>query len=271
MASRPLDHLERPAAALLARATVRAGVLSAELARRTSLARQPAPDGVRSPALPLLAAEMAVFLPKGRRLPVNHVARRPQPVMVLPGFAAHPITMRTMIRALNAAGHRARDWGQGFNLSPNEIELTELVARLEAFAAQQGEPVALIGWSLGGVVAREMAKRAPHAVSLVVTLGSPISGDRRANNAWRLYQFVTGHTVDAPSIQTDIASKPPVPTFALWSPRDGIVSPRAAAGRPGERDRAIALRCRHLGFARDPEAIATVLQLLDDNPDRQSG
>lgn len=250
-------------AALLGRAAEQAAAMRTELARRTALARQDAPAGVTGPRFPLLAAEIAVLLPKARRGAVPHQARRSQPVMVLPGFAAHPIAMRTMIRALNAAGHRARDWGQGFNLSPDEAELAVLVARLEAFAAEQGEPVALIGWSLGGVVARELAKRIPQAVSLVVTMGSPISGDRRANNAWRLYQFVTGYPVDAPTIKTDINEKPPVPTYAMWSPLDGIVSPRAAAGRPGERDHAIALRCRHMGFARDPEAIAAVLNLLD--------
>lgn len=264
MASRPLEAPVRPAAALLARASSRAAAMRDELSRRTVLARQDAPLGVNGPALPLLAAEMAILLPKGRRAPIEHVAQKPRPVMVLPGFAAHPVAMRAMIAALNQAGHRARDWGQGFNLSPDEAEMAALTVRLEAQAEHEGAPVALVGWSLGGVVARELAKRAPQSVSLVITLGSPISGDRRANNAWRLYQFVTGHPVDAPPVAAEISAKPPVPTYALWSPRDGIVAPRAAAGRPGERDRAIALRCRHLGFARDPEAIAAVLRLLDE-------
>jgi len=264
MAARSFTSATRPAVAVFARASGRAAAMRDELARRTALARQDAPLGVTAPGLPLLAGEMAALLPKGRRSPIDHAARKPRPVMVLPGFAAHPIAMRAMIAALNKAGHRARDWGQGFNLSPDEAEMTALTARLEAQAEREGEPVALIGWSLGGVVARELAKRSPQSVSLVITMGSPISGDRRANNAWRLYQFVTGHPVDAPPIVAEISAKPPVPTYAMWSPRDGIVAPRAAAGRPGERDRAIALRCRHLGFARDPEAIAAVLQLLDE-------
>jgi len=94
-------------------------------------------------------------------------------------------------------------------------------------------------------------------------MGTPFSGDRRANNAWRAYQFITGHPVDEPPIEADFSAKPPVPTIALWSPRDGVVAPRSACGWPGERDRAVALRCNHLGFARDPAAIAEVLRQLD--------
>jgi hypothetical protein len=94
-------------------------------------------------------------------------------------------------------------------------------------------------------------------------MGTPFSGDRRANNAWRAYQLVTGHPVDAPPIEGDFAEKPPVPTVALWSARDGIVSPRSAAGWPGERDRAVAMRCNHLGFPGDPRVIAEVLRQLD--------
>ena len=54
-----------------------------------------------------------------------------------------------------------------------------------------------------------------------------------------------------------------VETVALWSPRDGVVSPRSACGLPGERDRAVALRCTHLGFASSPEAIRAVAAELE--------
>jgi hypothetical protein len=95
-------------------------------------------------------------------------------------------------------------------------------------------------------------------------MGTPFSGDPRANNAWRAYQLVTGHAVDQPPIECDFAVKPPVRTVAIWSPRDGLIAPRCAAGWPGERDRAVAVRCNHLAFARDPAAIAQVLRELDD-------
>jgi hypothetical protein len=75
---------------------------------------------------------------------------------------------------------------------------------------------------------------------------------------------VTGHSVDYPPIAGDTAAKPPVPTTALWSPKDGIISPRSACGKAGERDRAVALRCTHLGFAYSDESILAVLRELEE-------
>lgn len=235
--------------------------LRAELARRAALARQPSPEGVRSPPLRRLLGEVAA-LAAGGPLP-DHRAARPRPVMLLPGFGAHPVRMKPLASALDQAGHRAHNWGLGFNLGPTPENFAFLLSRVEGLARRHGEPVALVGWSLGGLFAREIAHRLPDRVDRVITMGTPFSGDRRANNAWRAYQFITGHAVDEPPIEADFAAKPPVPTIALWSPRDGVVSPRSACGWPGERDRAVALRCNHLGFARDPAAIAEVLRQLD--------
>ncbi|MFY7744794.1 MAG: alpha/beta hydrolase, partial [Erythrobacter sp.] len=83
------------------------------------------------------------------------------------------------------------------------------------------------------------------------------------NNVWRAYQFITGHSVDAPPVEADLAAKPPVETVALWSANDGVIAPRCAAGRPGERDRAIPLRCTHMGFTYDPQVVQTVLAELE--------
>jgi pimeloyl-ACP methyl ester carboxylesterase len=185
--------------------------------------------------------------------------------MILPGFGAHPSRMRHMVRALGDAGHSVHEWGLGFNLGPTPENFAYLVARIDRIAHSEGAPVALVGWSLGGLFARELAKARPNAVSRVITMGTPFSGDRRANNAWRAYQFITGHPVDEPPIECDFAVKPPVPTIALWSPRDGVVAPRSACGRVGERDRAVALRCSHLGFAGSPAVIAEVLRQLDQD------
>ncbi len=96
-----------------------------------------------------------------------------------------------------------------------------------------------MGWSLGGIFARELAKQRPELVRLVVTLGSPFSGDPRANNAWRIYELLNDHPVDRPPIASDLAEKPPVPTVAVWSPRDGIVAPVAARRQRHESDRQV--------------------------------
>lgn len=234
-----------------------------ELARRTALARQPRPEGVSGPPLRLLFGEIGVLAGLARRVLPPEPARLPQPVMVLPGFGAHPMRMRRMMRALQTAGHSPHEWGLGFNLGPTPANFAFLLARVDKLARRHGQPVALVGWSLGGLFARAIAHRMPDRVSRVITMGTPFSGDPRANNAWRAYQLVTGHAVDEPPIECDFTTKPPVPTIAIWSPRDGIVAPRSACGWPGERDRAVTVRCNHLGFASSPEAITEVLRQLD--------
>ena len=237
------------------------------LLRRVALARQPHPDGVKTPPLALFLSELGMLAGGRVRLPrLTEVpaALRPQPVMLLPGFGAHPLRMRHMAVALEQAGHVVHPWGLGLNLGPTPENFAFLVARVARIAGASGRPIALVGWSLGGLFAREIAKLAPDAVAQVVTMGTPFSGDPRANNAWRAYQVITGLSVDSPPVGSgNLAAKPPVPTTALWSPRDGVIAPRCASGWPGERDRAVALRCSHLGFATSPEAIRAVLAELD--------
>lgn len=243
--------------------TNEAGRRLTELLRRTSLARVPGPLGVSGPPARLLLGEMGEFTAHRRSSPAFPVAERPQPVMLLPGFFSHPRRMRPMHDALEQAGHLVDDWGLGFNLGPTPENFAYLLRRVERLAGIHGAPVALVGWSLGGLFAREIACRQPEQVARVITMGTPFSGDPHANNAWRAYHFVTGRAVDDPPFELDGAPKPPVPTVALWSPRDGVIHPRSAAGWPHERDRAVALRCTHLGFAFDPQAIAEVLRQLD--------
>ncbi len=234
-----------------------------ELTRRTALARQPQPAGVSGPKLRLLLGELGMIGRRRRGSLPDYSARLPQAVMLLPGFGANPMRMRRMQSALEAAGHSAHEWGLGFNLGPTPENFAFLLGRVGSLARQHGEPVALVGWSLGGLFAREIARRQPEAVRKVITMGTPFSGDLHANNAWRAYQFVTGHPVDEPPVDCHFSAKPPVPTIALWSPKDGVIAPRSAAGWPHERDRAVALRCNHLAFASDPGAIAEVLRQLD--------
>jgi pimeloyl-ACP methyl ester carboxylesterase len=122
--------------------------------------------------------------------------------------------------------------------------------------------VLLVGWSLGGVYARELAREVPEMVRAVVTLGSPFSGDPHMNNVWHLYEWVAGHTVDAPPLP-HVADKPPVPTLAIWSRRDGIVAKRAARGLEGERDAEVDIGCSHMAFGISRRATRRVVQEID--------
>ncbi|HET9426782.1 MAG TPA: alpha/beta fold hydrolase, partial [Allosphingosinicella sp.] len=143
-------------------------------------------------------------------------------LMVIPGFLADDRTTLGLQRALAKAGYRVTGWGLGLNKGAREDTLDRIVERIEGFGG--GGPVVLVGWSLGGIFAREAAKVRPDLASKVITMGSPFSGDRRSNNVWRLYEWVAGHPVDDPPISSVLEEKPPVPTLALWSRRDGIVA-----------------------------------------------
>ena len=189
-----------------------------------------------------------------------------RPVIVYPGFLANDLSTLRLRRSLTAANYEAFGWGLRSNWGARATLLDKLVQRLEAAVAQgNGRKASLIGWSLGGIYAREVAKLRPDLVDRVITLGSPFSGDMRANNGWWLYEFINDHPVDAPPLQIDAPVKPPVPTYAVWSPIDGVVAPGSARGLPNESDRQIELRIRHLSLARAPKAIALIGDLLGDS------
>jgi pimeloyl-ACP methyl ester carboxylesterase len=238
-----------------------------EVSRRVALARQPQPEGARNPALRRLLGELSVLaepLQRALQPPLEIPrARTPRIVVLLPGFGTSPWRMRYMARQLERAGHKAKRWGMGFNLGVTPELFETLSRRILTVHERYGQPLVLVGWSLGGVFARELAKRHPELIGKVITMGSPFSGSPYDNNAWRIYHLVAGHPVDAPPVEAQLSVKPPVETVAIWSPRDGIAAPRASRGRPGERDRAIAVRCTHVGFPNSPDCIRTILQELD--------
>ena len=181
-------------------------------------------------------------------------------VMVIPGFLANDRTTLGLQRALAAAGYRVTGWGMGLNSGVKADTRERIAERIEEFVG--GGRVILIGWSLGGVFAREVAKQRAELVEKVVTLGSPFSGDPRGNNIWRLYEWVAGHPVDSPPIDTDLAEKPPVPTLAIWSRRDGIVSVRAARGLEHESDRQVEMTCSHMAFGVSGRAYPAIVRAV---------
>jgi len=165
--------------------------------------------------------------------------------LVIPGWVASDRTTAPLRKALADAGWRVHGWGLGFNRGATVDIVDSLTRRLNEVGG--GNPVLVVGWSLGGVYARELARAAPTLVRAVVTLGSPFSGDPKQNNVWRLYEWVAGHRVDEPPIPR-ITDKPPVPQLAIWSRRDGIVAPRSARGLEHERDKAVEMRCTHMAL-----------------------
>ena len=169
------------------------------------------------------------------------------PVLVIPGFLASDRTTMDLRRALARAGWRAHPWLLGMNLGAKADTMALLEARLDQLADPR--KVLLVGWSLGGMFARQLAHRCPEKIRAVVTLGSPFSGNLKTNtNVRELYERIAGHDVNEPPFETR-NEKPPVPTLALWSRNDGIVAPSAARGQAHEVDKAVEVDSYHTGFA----------------------
>jgi alpha/beta hydrolase fold len=169
------------------------------------------------------------------------------PVLVIPGFLATDRTTMDLRRALARAGWRTHPWLLGINGGAKVDTLELIERRLDEIG--DSRKVLLVGWSLGGMFARQLAHLCPEKVRAVVTLGSPFSGDLKTNtNVREIYERIAGHDVYEPPFAHRL-EKPPVPTLALWSRRDGIVAPNAARGRDHERDKAVEIDTYHTGFA----------------------
>ena len=168
-----------------------------------------------------------------------------QPVLVIPGFLCNDQTTFSLRRELARAGFRVHGWKQGWNLGARADTIERLRERVESLGHDR--PIVIVGWSLGGLFAREFARYHPERVKAVITLGSPFSGDPHQNRVWPLYERVAKHRVDEPPIPR-ITDKPPVPHLAIWSRRDGLIAPRAARGLEHERDKEVELRCHHMAF-----------------------
>jgi pimeloyl-ACP methyl ester carboxylesterase len=225
----------------------------------------PTAPRVRAPSRSLLAREVGAFAYMrcmaafGGVVPVGNVGDG-RTVIVIPGFMASDNTTARLRRSLEGAGFVVHGWGLGRNRGVTADILHRLHDRIDRIAADG--PVTLVGWSLGGLIAREYAKHAPDHVVKVITLGSPFSGSLRANNAWRAYERIAGHPVDNPPVACSLPEKPAAHTVACWSARDGVVSPSSARGRSGERDHAMEFDCSHMAYVASPKAIRTVASLI---------
>jgi predicted esterase YcpF (UPF0227 family) len=181
------------------------------------------------------------------------------PALVIPGFLATDRTTMELRRALARAGWRAHPWLLGMNGGAKADTMDLLASRLGAIHDEAKQPVLLVGWSLGGMFAREIACRCPEKIRAVVTLGSPFSGNLKTNtNVREIYERIAGHDVNVPPFER-IAGKPPVPTLALWSRKDGIVAPSAARGLAHEVDKAVEIDTHHMGFAVYRPALSKVV------------
>ena len=182
------------------------------------------------------------------------------PVLVIPGFLATDRTTMEIRRALARAGWRAHPWLLGVNTGAKANTMDLLQQRLDTLFAEAGQKVLIVGWSLGGMFARQVACRVPDKVRAVVTLGSPFSGNLKTNtNVRGFYEWIAGHDVNVPPFE-NFGHKPPVPTLAIWSRKDGIVAPSAARGKAHEVDKAVELDAGHMEFVVSRPALSRIVQ-----------
>src|SRR6202046_2999163 len=200
----------------------------------------PAARRLRPPGLGLMLAEVrGIFEFNTSVLLSPLLMRAPRgdghPVLALPGFLASDLSMAPMRRYLKELGYDAYAWKMGRNVGGLARVRAALRDRLAEIHAATGRKVSIVGWSLGGGYARDLALQAPDMVRDVVTLGSPFANDVRATNATRLYEALSREPVeDNSEVRKAIAGDLPVPTTSIYSRADGIVNWRTCLLRPSD-------------------------------------
>jgi pimeloyl-ACP methyl ester carboxylesterase len=207
-------------------------------------------------------AALLASLPWLKRLPAGDG----HPVIVFPGLGVADFSTLPLRRVLRALGYDARPWEQGFNFGPRSGVLAACLAQLRQLREEHQQNVSLVGWSLGGIYARELAKEVPDLVRCVITLGSPFAGHPRATNAWRLFELVSGQSAHDPEVIDTIRSTPPVPTTSIYSRTDGIVAWPCSLNPPSPLSENIEVSASHMGMAMNPVTLYAVADRLAQNP-----
>jgi len=186
-------------------------------------------------------------------------------VLVVPGLMASDISTALLRRYVSWLGYSASGWDLGRNVGPTERVLAELPRALADLARRTSGPVSVIGWSLGGIYARELAREHPDAVRQVITLGSPFRlthpRQSRADGVYRRrgHLHATGHPVPT---REQIARPIEVPSTAVYSRQDGIVSWQTCIEPETTLHENVEVRCAHLGFGVDPATLWVIADRL---------
>ncbi len=188
------------------------------------------------------------------------------PVLVLPGLATGDWSTLRLRRVLNRAGFSTSEWGMGINCGPDgdlDEWLGGLEARLDELHQRAGRRVSLVGWSLGGIYARELAKRSPQRVRQVITLGSPF-GDIQASRVGAVFRLLNGGKAKlTPALQQRLRENPPVPTTAIYSRTDGVVAWQGCMLRESSLAQNIEVsRASHCGLGVHPKVLRIVAERL---------
>jgi pimeloyl-ACP methyl ester carboxylesterase len=217
---------------------------------------------LRAPGLALLALEFRAPLEFGSIVPAWPLLQRApagdgHSVLVFPGLAASDPSTFPLRGYLSTLRYKTEGWSQGLNFGPRDGVLEAARRNLEDAYSKSGRKVSLIGWSLGGVYARELAKQLPQKVRCVITLGTPFAGPPKSTNAWRIYELASGNDINVEQAKYDLHVAPPVPTTSIFSRSDGIVAWRGSvqdAAFGHDRIENIEVVASHIGMGLNPSA-----------------
>jgi pimeloyl-ACP methyl ester carboxylesterase len=194
---------------------------------------------LRPPSLGLMLAEARSLFELNASVLLSPVLMQApkgdgHPVLVLPGFLASDLSTLLLRRYLKHLGYQAHAWQLGRNTGGVYRMRAQLRKRLADIYAATGQKVSLIGWSLGGVYARDLALHMPEMVRSVITMGSPFAGDITATNARRIYERLSGEDLKDVRLEDlkALAGDMPVPTTSIFSRTDGIVNWRTCLLHP---------------------------------------
>ncbi|MDR7306699.1 alpha/beta hydrolase [Rhodoferax saidenbachensis] len=191
------------------------------------------------------------------------------PVIVFPGLSASDGSTLPLRSYLKNLGYDISGWNQGYNFGPRAGVLETAKRQVQETADASGERVSLVGWSLGGIYARELAKALPDHVRSVITLGSPFSGSHKSTNAWRLYELTSGRSITQEVENFDLPAAPPVPTTSIYSRTDGVVAWSASLQAPSKtqpKTENVEVFASHIGLGLNPTAWWVVADRLAQAP-----
>ena len=226
---------------------------------------------MKSPSLALLAAEGRGLLDIPALLAAApFLAAAPRgdshPVVVLPGLGADDRSTIAIRSFLDRLGYQVHGWGRGRNIRMPESDLAAIAAQVEGLHAKTHQKVSLIGWSLGGIVAREAARRVPDAVRMVITLGSPFAAPG-ANNVRMIWKLLTGQNYSpTPGRVSGLARPLPRPSTSIYTRADGVVAWGACLEREGYDRENVEVVTTHIGLGFHAPALWVIADRLAQAP-----
>ena len=208
---------------------------------------------------PLEAAALIPSMPMLMRAPRGDGHH----VVVIPPFGAGDAFTTVVRWYLGRLGYTVHRWGRAEILALHRLS-TVAIYRLQELAGQADAKVSVIGHSLGGIYAREVARAAPEHVRRVITVGSPFAGDLKANVVWPMYEAATGTRINSipPEIMARLNEPLPVPSTAIYSRSDGVVSWKSCLDVEAENAENIKVQGSHIGLLHNPAVFYVIADRL---------